>query len=75
MGADGKILVLNLLCAEKKKRKAMPYTVRGSPLGCETSRLLYFIDNLLTDSFEQPFNPRENFWHSILLEAESTPGL
>jgi hypothetical protein len=31
------------------KVKAIPVTSRGSPLGCETSRLPQFLDNRLTD--------------------------
>jgi hypothetical protein len=32
-----------------KKGKAIPVTGREGPSGCETSRLLYFLDNRLTD--------------------------
>jgi hypothetical protein len=32
-----------------KKGKTIPVTGRGGPQGCETSRLLHFLDNRLTD--------------------------
>jgi hypothetical protein len=35
-----------------KKRKAIPATGRGGPLGCGTSRLLHILDNRLTDNGE-----------------------
>jgi hypothetical protein len=35
-----------------KKSKAIPVTDRGSPQGCETSRLPHFLDNRLTDGGE-----------------------
>jgi hypothetical protein len=38
--------------AEVKKSKAIPVTGRGGPLGCETSRLPHFLDNLLTHGGE-----------------------
>jgi hypothetical protein len=50
-------------------------------IGCETSRLPHFPDNLLTDGGEvvsltlrQTYSPQEDSWYSFLLEAESTPG-
>jgi hypothetical protein len=53
---------------------------RRGPWGCETSRLLHFLDNRFTDGSEivslthrPPFTPPEASWHSFLLEAESTP--
>jgi hypothetical protein len=46
------------------KRKVIPVTGRGDPWGCETSRLLYYLDNWLTDGSEAvsitrgpPFTP------------------
>jgi hypothetical protein len=63
------------------KGKAIPVTGRGDPLVCETSRLLHFLDNRLTDGGEvvsltcrPPFTPQEDSWYSFLLEAESTSG-
>jgi hypothetical protein len=35
-----------------KKCKAIPVTGREGPLGCETSRLPHFLDNMLTDGSE-----------------------
>jgi hypothetical protein len=32
-----------------KKQEAIPITDRGGPLGCETSRLPYFLDSRLID--------------------------
>jgi hypothetical protein len=57
-------------------------TGRGGPYGCETSRLLFFLDNRLTDGGEvvsltrrpTALYPQEDSWYSFLLEAESTPG-
>jgi hypothetical protein len=61
--------------------KAISVTGRGGPYGCETSRFSHFLDNFLTDGGEvvsltrRPhLYPKEDFWYSFLLEAESTPG-
>jgi hypothetical protein len=61
--------------------KAMPVTGRGSPQGCETSRLPHFLDNQLIDGGDISLTHRpaglyhqEYFWHSFLSEAESTLG-
>jgi hypothetical protein len=50
----------------KKKGRAIPVTGRGSPYGCETSRLPHFLDNQLTDYGEvvsltrlPPITPRK----------------
>jgi hypothetical protein len=50
-------------------------------LGCETSRIAYFLGNRLTDGgkvFNFQRRPRftleEDPWYSFLLEPESTPG-
>jgi hypothetical protein len=45
----------------KKIGKAIPVTGRGSPLGCETSRLPHFLDNRLTDGGEVRFTRRPPF--------------
>jgi hypothetical protein len=37
---------------QKVKGKAIPVTIRGDPQGCETSRLLHFLGNRLTDGDE-----------------------
>jgi hypothetical protein len=57
--------------------KAIPVTSRGSPQGCETSRLSHFIDIRLTDGGEvvsltrrPPFTPRK-IPGTHLLEAEA----
>jgi hypothetical protein len=49
----------------KKKSKTIPVRDRGSPWGCETSRLQHFLDNLLTNGGEvvsltrlAPFTPK-----------------
>jgi hypothetical protein len=63
------------------KCKAIPETGRGGSWDYETLRLPHFLDNRLTDGDEvvsltrlPPFTPQEDFWYSLLLEAESTPG-
>jgi hypothetical protein len=57
-------------------------TGRGDPQACETSRLPYYLYNKVTDGVEVvsltlwltlPL-PKEDFWYSFLIEAESTPG-
>jgi hypothetical protein len=62
------------------KVNAIPVTGRGSPLGCETSRLPHFLDNLLTHGRKvvslmrrPPFTHQEDSWYSFLLEAEWIP--
>jgi hypothetical protein len=62
------------------KGKGIPVTGHEGPLGCETLRVLHYLDNRLTDGSKvvsltrrQPFTPRGT-WYSFLLEAESTPG-
>jgi hypothetical protein len=52
------------------KNKTIPVTDLGGPYGCETSRLLHFLDNRLTDGGEvvsltrrQFFNPQEDSWY------------
>jgi hypothetical protein len=62
-------------------KKAVPVTGRGSPRGCETSRIPHFLDSRLTDGAEvvrlrrrPPFTPQEDSWYSFLLEAESPWG-
>jgi hypothetical protein len=64
-----------------KTGKAIPVTSHGGPYGCETSRLLHFLDNRLTDGGEvvsitrrPSFTPKEDSWYSFLLVAESTSG-
>jgi hypothetical protein len=59
-----------------KKGKAIPVTVRGGPLGCETAKLPHFLDNRLTDDGEvvsltrRPhFTPQEDSWYSFLLRG------
>jgi hypothetical protein len=61
--------------------KAISVTGRGSPWGCETSRLPHFLDNRLIDGGEfvsltrrPPFTPQEDSWYSFLLVIGSTPG-
>jgi hypothetical protein len=49
------------------KGKVMLVTGRGGPLGCETSRLPHFLDNLLTDG-GKPYAPaafylQEHSWY------------
>jgi hypothetical protein len=63
------------------KSKVIPVTGHGGPLGCEMLRFPHFLDNRLTDGGEvvsitrrPSFSPQKDFWYSILLEAESTPG-
>jgi hypothetical protein len=65
---------------KRQKGKSIPVTGRGGPLGCERSRLPYFLDNRFTDGGEVVsltrlllFTPQEDSWYSFLLEAESTP--
>jgi hypothetical protein len=62
------------------KCKAIPVTGCGGPLGCETSRLIHFLDNRLIDGAKAvsltsrlPFTPQEDRGYSFMLEAESTP--
>jgi hypothetical protein len=63
--------------------KAVPVTGRGGPQGCETSRLPHFLDSRLIDGgevvsltrWQAALYPQEDSWYSVLLEAESTPGL
>jgi hypothetical protein len=43
------ILLRDLSKWDKKKKEAIPVTGCGGPEGCETSRLLHFLDNRLTD--------------------------
>jgi hypothetical protein len=50
----------------KGEGKGIPVTGRGGPLGCETLRLPYFLDNRLTDGGKvvsltrrPPFTPRK----------------
>jgi hypothetical protein len=60
--------------------KTNPATGRGDPHGCETSRLLYFLDNRLTDDGEvvsltrrPPFTPRkipDNYFGYRLTRAQ-----
>jgi hypothetical protein len=57
---------LYLQYGKKEKDKAISITVRGGPLGCETSRFSHFLDNRLTDGGEvaclarrSPFTPRK----------------
>jgi hypothetical protein len=62
-----------------KKGKAIAVTGRGSPYGCETSRLPHFLDSWLTDGGKvvsltrrpAALCPQEDSWYSFLLEAES----
>jgi hypothetical protein len=64
------------------KKVAFPVTDRGGPYGSKTSRLPYFLDNRLKDGGEfvsltlrpDAFNPQEDSWYSVRLEAESAPG-
>jgi hypothetical protein len=42
----------NIHVLEIKKSKAILVKGRGGPKGCETSRLLHFVENLLTDGIE-----------------------
>jgi hypothetical protein len=75
--------VSGIVMKYRGKGKVMPETGLGDLLGCETSRLPYFLDNGLTDGGEDvsltrrpaaPLTPQENSWYSFLLEAESTAG-
>jgi hypothetical protein len=61
------------------KSIAIPVTRRGSPYGCETSRLPRFPDNRVTVAMSyQPYAPAvlysEESWYTFLLEAESPQG-
>jgi hypothetical protein len=44
-----------------REGKAIPVTVRGGPLGCETSRLPHFLDNRLIYGGEVSFTHRPPF--------------
>jgi hypothetical protein len=68
---------------KKTKYEVAPVTGRGGPQGCETSRLPYFLEKWAnTDGGEvvsltrRPavLYPQEDFWYSLLLETEPTPG-
>jgi hypothetical protein len=72
--------VWNVLLVTVKKGKAIPVTGRGGLYGCETLKLLHFLDSWLTDGGKVVsltrrlhFNPQEDSWYS-LLEAGSTLG-
>jgi hypothetical protein len=60
---------------KESKGKVILVTGCGGPQGCETSRLPYFLDNRLTDGGEvvTALYPKEDYWYSFLLEAESNP--
>jgi hypothetical protein len=51
------------------KHKVIPVKGRGSPQGCETSRLPHFLHDRLTDDGEvsltrrPPFIPQEDSWY------------
>jgi hypothetical protein len=68
---------------ERVKGKVIPVTGRRGPYGCETSRILHFLDNRLTDGGEvlsltrrpAALYPQEDLRYSFLLKAESIPGL
>jgi hypothetical protein len=56
----------NFVSSSTKKGKATPVTGSGVPLGCDMSKLQYFLDNRLTDGSKivslkrrPPFTPRE----------------
>jgi hypothetical protein len=66
-------------CEMNIEDKAIRGTGRGCPQGSETSRLLNFLANQLTDGcglmhWPDVYYPEEDSWYSFLLEAESTPG-
>jgi hypothetical protein len=62
-----------------KGKIIIPATGHGGPLGCKTSRLKHFLDNLFTDGSEAvnlawqlaALYPQEYSWYSFLLEAQS----
>jgi hypothetical protein len=65
----------------KNEGKAIPVTGSEGLWSCEMLKLPHFLDNRLTDGGKvvnvtrrPPFTTQENFWYSLLLEAESTPG-
>jgi hypothetical protein len=59
-----------------------PVTGLEGPLGCETSRLIHFLDNTLIDGGEvvclthrpAALYHQEHSWYPFMLKGESTPG-
>jgi hypothetical protein len=56
------------------KSTVIPVTWRGGLWGCETLRILHFLDSALTDSeviltLRPHFTPHEDSWYSFLLET------
>jgi hypothetical protein len=69
------VLTPVVMKSTKSENKAIPVTDLGGPYVCETSRLLYFIDNGLTDGVEVvSLEPRPSFTPGRFLVLISVRG-